>query len=126
MPWVPDLISSANRIARLRSGGPAQLPPRVQAAAASELCTTYWKLLLDSGFRQDIERAMRVSPEEQSVINSLKQNQTQLRCHLDEAIAFLVQAGLDGKFALDAVRSVESVIMQNGVVRLRCLERNEA
>jgi hypothetical protein len=116
MSWIPGLIGSANRIARLRSGGPAQLPPRVQAAAASELCATYWKLLLDSGFRQDIERAMRVSPEEQPAINSLKQNQTQLRCHIDEAIAFLVEAGLDGKFALDAVRSVESAITQNGTM----------
>jgi len=116
MPWVPELITSANRIARLRSGGPAQLPPKIQAAAASELCTTYWKLLLDSGFRQDVERALRVSPEEQTAIDRLKQNQTELRCHIDEAIAFLVEAGLDGKFALDAVRSVESVITEWGPI----------
>jgi hypothetical protein len=117
MSWTSDLISSANRIARLRSGGPAQLSPKVQAAAASELCTTYWKLLLDSGFRQDIERAAGpVSPPDQVAINSLKQDQTQLRCHIDEAIALLVEAGLDGKFALDAVRSVQSVISQNGTI----------
>jgi hypothetical protein len=109
--WVYDVIGSTNRIARLTSGGQAYLPLRAQAAAASELCTTYWKLLLDPEFKRHIEESVEMTARG---IRDLQRNPdlNELRCHANQAVALLVEAGLDGKFALDEVRSVQDALSE--------------
>jgi hypothetical protein len=95
---VYDLIASTNRVARLRSTGGLRLPVTAQAQAASDLCTTYWKLLLDPEFRQFIQQALPSSP--------LEFEEDALRRNITEAIALLVEAGVEGEHAVAALRSV--------------------
>ena len=96
--WVYDLIGSTNRVARLRSTGGLRLPVTAQAQAASDLCTTYWKLLLDPEFRQFIQQALPSS--------RLEFEGDALRRNISEAIALLVEAGVEGEHAVAALRSV--------------------
>jgi hypothetical protein len=95
---VYDLIASTNRVARLRSTGGLRLPVTAQAQAASNLCTTYWKLLLDPEFRQFIQQALPSSP--------LQFEGDAVRRNISEAIALLVEAGVEGEHAVAALRSV--------------------
>ena len=107
--WTYNVIAATNRVARLRSGGSARLPLRAQAAAASELCKTYWQLLLDPEFKQYVEKAIAESSAGLARLTTFV-TVTELRCHISEAVALLVEAGVDGTQAIEAVRSVEELV----------------
>jgi hypothetical protein len=113
--WIHDVTRSINRVERIKSGGPAQLSARAQAQIARELCRTYRKLLLDPEFKRYFDSVISNFPAS----GSFRQHQDELRCHVSEAIALLVEAGVDGRQALDAVRSVETVLANpNGITLL--------
>jgi hypothetical protein len=78
-----------------------------RANAASNLCTTYWTLLLDPEFRRFIEQTLSSSDSEQQTPASARFERTALHQHIDIAIALLVMGGVKGEHAADALRSVE-------------------
>jgi hypothetical protein len=105
--WVNNLIRSTNRVYRVRSSGGRQLPVTALAQAASDLCTTYWELLLDPEFSQFIQQHV-LSPSPPTPLVSSEQRE-ELRRNIREAILLLVEAGVDGELAVAALRSVEEV-----------------
>jgi hypothetical protein len=68
---------------------------------ARELCTAYSKLLADSGFSQSIQQTLQT-------LSSPGFEATALRNHVNAAIALLVQAGVDGAQAVDALNSIQN------------------
>jgi hypothetical protein len=102
MAWENDLIRATNEIARLsRRGG-----RRALTRAARELCTAYSNLLTDAGFAQAIRQTLPSSPAPGA---------TALRSHVNTAIALLVEAGVDGALAVDALHSIDDLLTSGPV-----------
>jgi hypothetical protein len=99
MAWENDLIRTTNEIARLnRKGGHKAL-----ALGARELCTAYSNLLADSGFAESVRKTLPTA-------SSPGVQVSELRSHVNTAIALLVEAGVDGEQAVDALRSIQGLL----------------
>jgi hypothetical protein len=68
--------------------------------------------LLDPSFRRDIENAANLQQNQWANIEklNLREDIHVLRSHVNEAILVLMEAGVDGEFALEAVREVEQAL----------------
>ncbi|WP_354211904.1 MULTISPECIES: hypothetical protein [unclassified Bradyrhizobium] len=60
---------------------------------------------MDPGFRSDIEQSQSQQIEHLAVITGAVTKE--FRCHVNEAIALLAEAGVDGEFAVEALRKLE-------------------
>jgi hypothetical protein len=112
MAWVSKTVRLTNRAARVLRGGPAELPSRELADVISSLCNHYWDLLLDPGFRSDIEQSQRQQSKHLAVITGAVTNE--FRCHVNEAISLLAEAGVDGELAVEALRVLENEMGRPG------------
>jgi hypothetical protein len=110
MSWVHTLMASSNRLARIQQGHGAVLPPRAMAEAAADLCLRYRELLTDSLFCRDMPEAAGLPPAQRHLVAGGADAPHVLRCNLDHALALLVEAGVEGEHALEAVRSVEAAL----------------
>jgi hypothetical protein len=104
--WMNELAASANQIERLRRTGGLQ----AQAQGARDLCTIYTDLLINTDFRRVIEQQLQTIPSQGFPLQP-----PELRLHIGEAIKLLVEAGVNGELAVDALRSVEELLTSAGV-----------
>lgn len=109
MSWVIRNIRATNRVARALRGGTVRLPTRAIAEATAELCANYRSLQLDTGFGADIVDAARAQTILIRSGNHTSDLIKELPCHFDHAIALLVEAGVEGEAAAEAVRSVQEL-----------------
>jgi hypothetical protein len=105
MAWVSEQKQLTNRAARVLRGGPAELPTHELANVISGLCDHYSSLMLDTGFRRDIEHSQNQQSLHSTAITSAVNQE--FHCHINEAIALLAEAGVDGELAVEALRAFE-------------------
>jgi hypothetical protein len=110
MSWVNDLILSANRLER----GRRPVSVRHLANVADEFCLRYRALLLDRSFRDDLEEAVRLAlpPGVGAGVKGRlgKEVDAQIRAHLAQALRLLLEAGVKGEVAMEAIGAAEEAL----------------
>ena len=129
--WENDLVESANRLGRLRAVEQGPVSARLKADIAAEFCMRYRNLLFDRSFGQTIREIAEVSlpaakpagesrakPDLARTSRVLQRPalatpvaaDEELRAHVARAMYLLLEAGVDGEVAMEAIRKAEEAL----------------